>query len=74
MNMEIITLDGRVLAELLAEVASGGVHTVRVARDGDTVKIKVNEGCWSPGYPLADEDVRRRLLRLSARGASHADV
>jgi len=59
MDLDIITLTGAPLRELLAEIADGGVHTLRVARDGDTVKFKINEGCWTPGYPLADEDVRR---------------
>lgn len=59
--MDIITLQGRALADLLDELGAdpSATHTLRVARDGDGVKIKVNEGMWSPGYPLADEDVRR---------------
>ena len=59
--MDIITLEGKSLRDLLAELTYdlAGVHTVRVASDGDGVKFKVNEGMWSPGYPLADEDKRR---------------
>jgi hypothetical protein len=60
--MHIVTLEGRALADLFAElgVTPTDVHTVRVAVDGDTVKTKVNEGMWTPGYPQAEEDARRR--------------
>jgi len=58
-GMDIITLEGRALRDLLEDVEQGVVHTVRIARDVDSVKFKVNEGAWSPGYPLADEDKRR---------------
>jgi hypothetical protein len=61
--MDIITMEGQALADLLADLTYDleheHVHTVRVARDGDTVKYKVNEGVWSPPYPIADEDARR---------------
>lgn len=61
--MDIITLEGDVLRDLLRALDPHGtseVYRLRVARDGDQVKIKFNEITWSPGYPLADED-RRRL-------------
>ena len=56
--MEIITLTGPILKALfdVLDVTPEGVHTIRVARDVDGVKIKINESVWSPGCPLADED------------------
>lgn len=61
MDLDIITLTGPALRDLLAELAyePTTVHTLRVARDGDTVKYKINEDCWTAPYPLADEAARR---------------
>lgn len=58
--MDIITLQGYLLDCLLDEIRNDQpIRTLRVARDVDGVKVKINEGVWSPGYPLADEDARR---------------
>jgi len=68
--MEIITVSGTVLDVLLSriEARDGHPHTVRVALDGDGVKVKVNGGEWSPSYPVDAEDVARR-----ARGGSETN-
>jgi hypothetical protein len=55
-----IELDTEALARALVDAVT--VHTLRVARDGDAVKFKVNEGVWSPPYRAADEDLRRDIL------------
>jgi hypothetical protein len=60
--MDIITIEGQALDALFDQLGHRdySVYRLRVARDGDEVKLKVNESTWSPGYPLAEED-RRRL-------------
>ena len=62
--MDIITIEGEALSALLAglDVRFGGraPYRLRVAYDVDGVKFKLDEGVWSPPYPAADEDVRRR--------------
>ena len=45
----IITLEGEALGCLIAAVAGGQPYRLRVAVDGGEVKIKVNEGTWTPG-------------------------
>jgi hypothetical protein len=57
--MHIITLTDRALAEFLDALVLRRIDTIRVAHDGDTVKFKINEDVWTPGYPIADEDARR---------------
>ena len=52
--MEIYELTGSALTEFLDELGAVdaakkiGIHTVRVAIDEGTLKVKVNEFCWSP--------------------------
>ena len=59
--MDIITIEGEALSALLAEATYGPMpYRLRVARDVDGIKFKIDEGMWSPPYPEADEDVRRR--------------
>jgi hypothetical protein len=59
--MDIITIEGDALSALLAEALNGRMpYRLRVARDVDGVKFKIDEGMWTPPYPEADEDVRRR--------------
>jgi hypothetical protein len=59
--MDIITIEGDALSALLAEALNGRMpYRLRVARDVDGVKFKIDEGVWTPPYPKADEDVRRR--------------
>lgn len=60
--MDIITIEGDALADLLREIYEGqrDPNRLRVAIDVDGVKYKLDEGMWSPPYPVADEDVRRR--------------
>jgi hypothetical protein len=63
--MDIITIEGDALSAFLAGLAQvlikGPVpRTIRVARDADGIKFKLDEYIWSPPYPEADEDVRRR--------------
>jgi hypothetical protein len=72
--MDIITIEGEALRDLLREVDGDAgdrqLYRLRVARDGDGVKFKLDEGVWSPPYPEADEDVRRRRrLREMLGGA-----
>jgi hypothetical protein len=58
--MDIITIEGDALEQLIVDLGASNVRTLRVARDTDGVKFKINEGLWTPPYPEADEDVRRR--------------
>jgi hypothetical protein len=62
--MDIITIEGEMLYALrdaIDETRGGRMpHRLRVAFDEGTVKFKFDEGTWSPPYPAADEDVRRR--------------
>ena len=69
--MDIITLEGEILARLIEGIRDRAdsrigwpIHTLRVARDGDGVKVKINEGVWSPGYQLAAEDVARLARKV----------
>jgi hypothetical protein len=62
-DMDIITIEGDALQHLLEELGVSSIgrpSRLRVAHDVDGVKFKVGEGMWSPPYPVADEDVRRR--------------
>ena len=74
--MDIITIEGDALRDLLDELAyvdvrEGRPYRLRVARDVDGIKYKLDEGIWTPPYPEADEDVRRRerAVHPSAGGA-----
>jgi hypothetical protein len=63
--MDIITIEGDALSAFLDGLAQvlikGPVpRTIRVARDADGIKFKLDEYIWSPPYPVADEDLRRR--------------
>lgn len=60
--MDIITIEGDALADLLLTLLEGtrSPNRLRVAYDVDGVKFKLGEGTWSPPYPVADEDLRRR--------------
>jgi hypothetical protein len=65
--MDIITIEGIALQDLFYALrrfdeSKVNVHTLRVARDVDEVKFKINEGVWSPGYPMAEEDRRRQSV------------
>jgi hypothetical protein len=52
--MEIIEIGGQALADLLADLASqeryGRIRALRVGRDCDGIKWKINDGAWSPPY------------------------
>lgn len=61
--MDIITIEGDALRDLLHASDGGMPHRLRVACDVDGVKFKIDEGEWSPPYPVADEDVRRRAAQ-----------
>jgi hypothetical protein len=59
--MDIITIEGHTLSALLTDALNGPMpYTLRVALDVDGIKFKLDEGMWSPPYPVADEDLRRR--------------
>lgn len=64
--MEFITFENAALTALLKAVGSahdpGSVFRLRVARDGDSVKFKVNEYGWSPPYPLAPEQAASSVV------------
>jgi hypothetical protein len=71
--MDIITIEGDALRALLhalaADLMRGPVpYRIRVARDVDGVKFKLDEGIWSPPYPIADEDAQRDRMRPPERG------
>jgi hypothetical protein len=70
--MDIITIEGDALEALIRELSRRGAscepYRLRVAYDEDTVKFKLDEGMWSPPYPAADEDVRRRAAQPRERG------
>jgi hypothetical protein len=66
--MDIITIEGDALSALLAEATNGRMpYRLRVAIDVDGVKFKLDEGMWSPPYPVAEFDVRMRALREAER-------
>jgi hypothetical protein len=52
--MDIITFEGEALKALSRSidrrVEGSGLYRLRVARDGDSIKFKLNEGTWSPPY------------------------
>ena len=54
--MEIITVEGTELSELLRTLRSelredhDAIHTMRVSVQGGRVMFKVNEGAWTAGY------------------------
>jgi hypothetical protein len=61
--MDIITIEGDALSAFLEELGVSSIgrpSRLRVAFDVDGVKFKLDEDMWSPPYPVADEDVRRR--------------
>lgn len=61
--MDIITIEGDALNALMADLevpTRDRPHRMRVALDVDGVKYKLDEGMWSPPYPVAAEDVRRQ--------------
>jgi hypothetical protein len=70
--MDIITIEGEMLYALrdaLDDTRGGHMpHRVRVARDVDGVKFKLDEGIWSPPYPVAAEDAQRDRMRPPERG------
>jgi hypothetical protein len=70
--MDIITIEGDALRDLLREIDGDAgdrqLYRLRVAYDGDGVKFKLDEGMWSPSYPVAAEDVRRRAAQSRERG------
>lgn len=59
--MYIITLTGKELRDLIEDITGHDYppHTIRLAHDGNTVKVKIDEGVWSVGQPMAGEDARR---------------
>lgn len=70
--MDIITIEGEALYALrdaLDDTRGGRMPVrLRVAFDVDGVKFKIDEGIWSPPYPVAAEDVRRRAAQPRERG------
>jgi hypothetical protein len=46
----ITIITGTALQDLIDDMASGRIHTLRIhqAPDGSGVKIKLNEGMWTP--------------------------
>lgn len=74
--MDIITIEGAALADLIDALSTTErPRRLRVAIDVDGLKLKVDEGIWSPPYPVAAEDVRRRAAReaLMTRGMQFGD-
>lgn len=51
--MNVITIEGKALGQLAELISSRTIYRLRVAEDGDFIKIKVNEEMWSP--PISKE-------------------
>lgn len=61
--MDIRIIEGRQARDFLhglgvSENGTASVYRLRIALDGDYVKIKVNEDCWSPPFGGREGDIR----------------
>ena len=74
-DMTVVVLEDVALTRLIAELVEREkltmvTYRLRVARDGDSVKFKVNEDAWTPPYPLAREQ-QREELSCGCRATAH---